>query len=106
MDENEIIKILTDNGGKVWEKPGMRRIYFSPKLVFSMDVNFYGSGNVSSASVNGVRISNSEAARILDSKIWYDLSDNKFHTKNTDRLCQYSAEVSSEFIASMKAKIQ
>ncbi len=77
--QEEIIKKL----GSVWEKCGMRRVYFNdlPRW-FGLDVARYGTGNISSARLNGRTISNSEAKRImfrlLETKIWYDLNDGKF----------------------------
>lgn len=87
---DQIIKILTDAGGKLWEKNSMKRIYFSGDLVVEfvgLSVSRYNTGNISGATLNGDAISNSEAKRILGGidKIYYDLNDGKFHwTENYD----------------------
>lgn len=45
----------------------------------------YNTGNICGATLNGERISNSEAKRILgrllDCKVYYDLTDNKWYTQ-------------------------
>ena len=85
METNEIIGKLTEKGGKLWEKGSMKRIYFNASA-WGLEVNHYNTGNISSATINGERISNSEAARCENVKIWYDLQDGKFYTKNMDSL--------------------
>ena len=86
MNEQETIKTLEENGGKLWEKADKRRVYFDTGIIaraLGYDWSKYKSGQVSSASLNGERISNSEMRRVLDglaySKFWYDLTDDKFH---------------------------
>lgn len=75
---------LQQIGGSLWEKNGMRRIYFNdlPSL-FGLNVSRYNSGNISGAALDGGKISNTRAREICgalaDSKIWFDLADNKFH---------------------------
>jgi hypothetical protein len=105
MDEQTIIKTLTENGGKLWEKGTMRRVYFNPETVMKMDVNHYNSGNVSSASINGEGISNSEAGRALECKFWYDLADGQFHDRGTDRLHRTSMTAIQDFYSDLKARI-
>jgi hypothetical protein len=75
-------------GGKLWERDGKRRVYFSPLAEFiGLEVNRYNTGNVSSATLNGERISNSQATRMLwavAGKFWWDAADEKFHWKDID----------------------
>jgi hypothetical protein len=82
--ETTIEKTLTDFGGKLWEKGDYRRIYFNIELVekfIKLNVNYYNTGNISSATLDGKEISNSEARRIISGidKIYYDFTDEKFH---------------------------
>lgn len=105
MDANEITKKLTENGGKLWEKNEMKRIYFNAGTVLSLDINYYNTGNVSSATLDGIKISNCEAKRCLDLKFWYDLVDGKFHWKNADRLRSEATTTIDEFVAKMRAII-
>src|ERR1041385_5685450 len=84
MDEKQITKILTDAGGKLWEKNSMKRIYFNTEVIakaIGLDVDYYKTGNISGATLQGKLISNSEAKRILNgiNKVHYDFADGKFH---------------------------
>jgi len=84
--EAEKVEILTSAGGNLWEKHGKRRIYFDRETILEsagVKIDYYNTGNVSSASIRGERISNAEARRILGAyqtvKLYYDLSDDRFH---------------------------
>lgn len=103
MDEQTIISTLTENGGKLWEKAGMRRVYFAPETAMSLDISKYGSGNISSAACAGSRISNSEAYRALNVKVWYDVTTGQFSVKNLDALHGACREALTAFIARMTA---
>lgn len=77
------VEALTALGGKLWEQHGKRRVYFNELSRFlGLEANFYNTGNVSSATLNGDKISNSQARRMLwacAGKLWWDASDEKFH---------------------------
>lgn len=84
MDEQKIKKMI-EIGGREWTTDnGKHRIYFNVDVLAPMvglDLNFYGTGNISSASWQGESISNSQAKRILgdlDRKIHYDVIDKKW----------------------------
>lgn len=106
MDEQTTIKTLTENGGNLWEKNSMRRVYFNPEIVMSLEINRYNSGNVSSAACEGNKISNSEAYRALNVKFWYDLTDGKFHWKNADSLHSDCSVALDNFVEKMRGKIK
>lgn len=103
--DDKILKTLEENGGKLWEKNGMTRVYFNPETVMSMTVKYYKTGNIFSASVNGKPISNSEAYRALNCKFWFDLTDGQFRSKNTETLHSTATSQAIKFINSLKAKI-
>ena len=70
--------------GKLWEKAGKRRIYFDDLSGwYGLKTTRYHTGNISSASLDGERISNTTAHHILsalsNAKVWYDFEDSKFH---------------------------
>lgn len=98
METNEIVKKLTEHGGKLWEKNDMKRVYFN-SLAWGLEISRYNTGNISYATINGERISNSEASRCENVKIWYDLLDGKFYTKNIDNLHSAAREAIKSFIA-------
>jgi hypothetical protein len=100
MNIEKLIKI----GGSEWKKNGMHRIYFNIDMMvplYGLELSFYGTGNVSSAKLNGEKISNSEATRLLrklDSKIHYDVIDKKWRASGT------GAEFLSEIVTVIKEK--
>lgn len=81
-EQIEALKIL----GNYWQTSdgSKRRIYFNDLAQYiGLDCGFYGTGNVSSATLNGEKISNTKATAMLSQfnsgKLWFDLSDDKFH---------------------------
>ena len=105
MDTNEIIKTLEENGGKLWEKESMRRVYFNAETALNMEISRYKTGNINHASINGESISNSEAYRALNCKFWFDLTDGKFHDKGLDSVHNQARAAAAEFIAGLTTKI-
>lgn len=82
QSREEIIEALTKKFGR-WTKKGYNgkvydRIYFNATDL-GMQVEYYRTGNVSSATINGESISNCEARRVLASKAYFDLTDNTLH---------------------------
>ena len=84
----DILEQLIALGGNLWEKGSMRRVYFNdvPAMI-GLSYSTYNTGNISSASLNGVAISNSECRRILSSigKIYWDLDTGKIHGSYTEQ---------------------
>ena len=78
ITNNQVEKILETKAGKLWEKYGKKRIYLDIKTALGMDVDYYKTGNISSCFINGEKISNSKANKILSGKCFIDLNnDNK-----------------------------
>ena len=84
--------------GSLWEKYGKRRVYFNDlaNRVFS-DLDHYNTGNISYAEIDGEKISNSRAKRIMADlqwgKIWYDIDAREFcskgiHEDHVDRIVE------------------
>lgn len=101
---NYTLNQLESAGGKLWEKNGMRRVYFnSLSDRIGLSVSRYKTGNISSASLGDESISNSRARRIISNleygKIYYDLNDSKFYTKNL-------GEYENSILESVKNDIQ
>lgn len=79
-----VIEALQQLGGKEWIKDEFHRIYFNNlEKLYGLDCQYYKTGNIARASLNGEPISNSEARRILgclcDLKVWFDVKDLKPH---------------------------
>jgi len=86
MVENIKLEDLLKVGGNEWRKENMHRIYFNdmPGL-YGVKVTRYNTGNVSSATLDGERISNSAARKILNKlccgKFWYDVPTGQFMSR-------------------------
>lgn len=78
-------------GGREWIKGDYHRIYFNLDFMadcINLDLDFYKTGNICSARLDGERISNCQAKRILtklDGKFWYDVKTESFMIKEVDR---------------------
>lgn len=74
--------------GNEWKAGDKHRIYINKlEELYGFDANYYGTGNISSATLDGEQISNSKARKIktnLDfGKLWYDVNAKRFYS---DRL--------------------
>ena len=87
----QLLKNLEEMGNR-WEFEKYIRIYFNAeKLLPDFEVNFYNTGNISSAYLNGEKVSNTRARSLLTSlqmsKFYYDIARRKFVLKiSTNRL--------------------
>ncbi len=80
---------LINAGGKLWEKNDKHRVYFNNiATLYGLDLGFYNTGNISSAQLDGEKISNTQARKILvdldSGKFFFDLDDKKFHWTGID----------------------
>lgn len=78
------IEALKSIGGQEWQKGDYHRVYFNnlPEW-FGLKCEFYNSGSVASATLDGRTISNSYAKSIINDlrssgRIWYDVRAGKF----------------------------
>lgn len=78
------VETMTAIGGRLWERNGMRRVYFNNWAdLAGLEVTLYNTGNISSASYKGDGISNSQAYKLggcID-KVWFDAADGKLHCR-------------------------
>ncbi len=77
MDKRDISKLLAA-GGKRWSKYGKDRIYIDVTTL-GLEVEYYKTGNVSSAAWQGETISNADGRRLLCSKVYVDCTDGSLH---------------------------
>lgn len=80
---------LVELGGSVWIKDAMHRVYFNVRelLEFAgLELDYYKTGNIKSAKLDGSDISNGKAAKIRSelamSKFWFDVKENKFKSNS------------------------
>ena len=84
--QRDLAEVIPLIGGKRWVSPsGEVRFYFNDLAdLVGLNLTFYGTGNISGAALNGERISNSKAKRLLSSltgaKVWY--SGGKVYCKD------------------------
>jgi hypothetical protein len=94
-EDKNIADKLIKLGGKLWESYGKHKIYFNgykAAALFGLDTSQYKTGNISSATLDGEKISNSKANKLINSfdKFHYDLDSKKFAWS------QYSDKENSE----------
>lgn len=93
--------------GKIWETDNLKRYYFNEldKLA-DFHCNHYKTGNISSASFKGEGISNCRAQEIAfilsQSKVFYDLKNNKFGFKAYDSKRYNGQEIAQYIIEKIK----
>lgn len=78
----------TDNmvaiGGSRWQRNGMDRVYINDWAGFAgLEVQTYGTGNISWAAWDGDKIANRQAGLFLGTidKVWFDAADGKLHCR-------------------------
>lgn len=79
----ERIDALVRVGGSRWQKNGMDRIYFNNLYGwYGLEMETYKTGNISSASLDGEKISNSQAKKLESEigfgKLWFDVPTGKW----------------------------
>jgi hypothetical protein len=85
-----MIEKLKKIGGNEWVKNDYHRIYFDLNVtteLVGLKLDFYKTGNISCAWLDGEQISNSQAKRIIraiDGKFWYDVKSEQFMQKGVD----------------------
>lgn len=86
---NAQIAALKAAGANRWKRGPMDRLYITiDAATVGLDVTYYGTGNVSSATLDGEHLSNSRATGMLGAlagtKIWVDVADGTFNVKRVD----------------------
>lgn len=84
----ELIEALVKVGGSRWQKNGMDRIYFNDvDELYGLDIEYYKTGNICSARLNGESISNAEAHRVRNrlGKVWYDVKEGCYYSKGMEQ---------------------
>ena len=67
------IEVLEKKGFRRWTKGNKDRLYFNVEKSGYLDVDYYKTGSVRSAYLNGERISNAEAYRLMSVKCFINL---------------------------------
>lgn len=96
--DNVDIESLEKKGFNRWTKGNMDRLYFSLEKSGALELDYYKNGNLRAADLEGERISNAEACRLLAVKCFIDL-------KNGNRLVvQSGREEAQEVVRELAEK--
>lgn len=89
---------LLSEGLSVWAKGGQRRIYLGhmSEALLGLHVSRYGSGNISSATLDGEKISNREAGEMVRDLIgaYWDIDRQVIVNIDNNYVADMSAELS------------
>lgn len=92
------IEALEKKGFNRWTKGNMDRLYFNLEKSGDLELDYYKNGNLRAADLNGERISNAEACRLLAVKCFIDL-------KNGNKLVvQYGREDAQDMVRDLAEK--
>ena len=103
------LEALVTIGGRDWRSSdgSKHRVYLNDLIEFypTLEVSYYGTGNVSSARLDGDRISNTKARRILQAldgtKLWWDAN-----TQEWGHRAYGAEELVREIIKEIEERIQ
>lgn len=104
MTEN-MIKALESKGFHRWTKGDYDRLYANAED-FGLYTESYNSGNIRYAELNGVKISNAAAGRILSAKIYIDIKTDKLITSRITADADEIVEAVNAAIAEAKAEVE
>jgi len=77
------ISALESKGFSRWQKGNMDRLYINSTRI-GLSCEYYKTGNIRSAELNGESISNCRARAIKDSKNYIDVADGSIHTEHSE----------------------
>lgn len=97
MTEN-MIKALESKGFKRWTKGDYDRLYANAED-FGLYTESYNSGSIKYAELNGAKISNAAACRILAAKIYIDVKTGELITSRI-------TDDADEIVEAVKAAIE
>lgn len=73
-EDKDLLSMLSETCWSFWEKEDMKRMYYSIEKDDVLELKYYYSGKIKSALLEGIKISNSEAYRLLAVKAYLDLT--------------------------------
>jgi len=90
-------------GGVYWEAYGKKRVYFDSQELIDFKVEYYNTGNVKYAELDGEKISNGKARKLLykldTGKLYYDFEKEDF-------FCTVPGEIREKIIEKLMLKIK
>lgn len=101
----KMIKALESKGFHRWTKGDYDRLYANAED-FGLYTESYNSGNIRYAELNGVKISNAAAGRILSAKIYIDIKTDKLITSRITADADEIVEAVKAAIAEAKTEVE
>ena len=101
----KMIKALESKGFHRWTKGDYDRLYANAED-FGLYTESYNSGNIRCAELNGVKISNAAAGRILSAKIYIDVKTGELITSRITADADEIVEAVKAAIAEAKAEVE
>lgn len=101
----KMIKALESKGFHRWTKGDYDRLYANAED-FGLYTESYNSGNIRYAELNGVKISNAAAGRILSAKIYIDVKTGELITSRITADADEIVEAVKAAIAETKAEVE
>ena len=101
----KMIKALESKGFHRWTKGDYDRLYANAED-FGLYTESYNSGNIRYAELNGVKISNAAAGRILSAKIYIDAKTGELITSRITADADEIVEAVKAAIAEAKAEVE
>lgn len=92
------IEDLEKKGFSRWTKGNMDRLYFSLEKSGALELDYYKNGNLRAADLEGERISNAEACRLLAVKCFIDLKNGN------ELVVQYGREDAQDMVRELAEK--
>lgn len=92
------VETMTAIGGRRWTKAGHDRVYINDIAEYlGLDVDYYNTGNVSGATLDGHPIANGRAGGILGciDKVYFDAADGKLHARFATGAREYEVRLLS-----------
>lgn len=96
--DNVDIESLEKKGFNRWTKGKMDRLYFSLEKSGALELDYYKNGNLRAADLEGERISNAEACRLLAVKCFIDLKNGN------ELVVQYGREDAQDMVRELAEK--
>ena len=93
----EMIKKFEDAGCKRWTKGTFDRLYINASTL-GLECNYYSTGNIKGAKLDGMEISNCLARKIKAAKMYFEVSDGSFHSDFVDTKIDMAV---ADFLAKM-----
>lgn len=101
----KMIKALESKGFHRWTKGDYDRLYANAED-FGLYTESYNSGNIKYAELNGTKISNAAAGRILSAKIYIDVKTGELITSRITDDADEIVEAVKAAIAEAKAEVE